>query len=400
MVLVKKSKLHGNIYVPPSKSHSVRAVILASIASGKSTIKNVLMSEDMELLIKCCKQFGAQVEETKEGLEIIGTSEFDLKSNVFDVGNSGLAYRFLSALLFHEKAIITGDASLKKRPIQPLIRALKQLHKNTIEIDGSDSQYVSALIFALLKLKTPKTLLIKNGKEKPFVQMTLSWLDFLRISYEDTGKKITIYPKGNIEAFEYTVPTDFSSASYPIAAALLTGSIQIDHLDFSDSQGDKQLIACFQQMGGNIEISGQSLIASQSELTGIEIDCDPFIDALPLLAVLGCFAKGTTLLYNAKSARFKECDRIACMAKELKKLGAHVQEKEDGLIVYESVIQSGVCHSYLDHRLALSFIVLGLRVGDIEIKDSSWIQKTYPQFIEELEKCGARFEKKLDFVGI
>ncbi|NGX30669.1 MAG: 3-phosphoshikimate 1-carboxyvinyltransferase [Chlamydiae bacterium] len=400
MVFVKTSTLRGTICVPPSKSHSVRAVILASIAFGKSCIKNVLMSKDMELLIKCCCQFGAQIEKTKEGLEIIGANAFDLKHSVFDVGNSGLAFRLLTALLFHEKAIIMGDLSLKKRPIKPLLRALEQLHKNTIEIDGSDSQYVSALIFAILKLKTPKTISIKNRKEKPFVQMTLSWLKFLQIPYEDTDKKITIYPKGSIEAFDYTVPTDFSSASYPIAAALLTGSIQIEHLDFSDSQGDKQLIDCFQKMGGDIEIKGQSVVAKKSELEGIEIDCDPFIDALPQLAVLGCFAKGKTRLYNAKSARFKECDRIACVAKELKKLGANIEEKEDGFIVYESAMQSGVCHSYLDHRLALSFIVLGLRVGDIEIKDIDCMKKTYPQFIERLEKCGACFEKKLDFVGI
>ena len=217
-----------------------------------------------------------------------------------------------------------GDASLMRRPMEPLQEALKAFHRAQVTVEGRDSQMVSGLIFAALFLKEPLTIHVKNPGELPWVNLTLKWLDRLGISYENRDfEEIQVFGKGSIEGFDYTVPADFSSLSYPVAAALLTGrALEISHLDFEDTQGDKALLNVLKEMGARFEKKGGILrVLPNSELQGMAIDVNPIIDALPLLAVIGCFAKGKTTLYNGAIARTKECDRIRATATELKKNG-------------------------------------------------------------------------------
>jgi 3-phosphoshikimate 1-carboxyvinyltransferase len=417
-ILCKKSNLNGTVVVPPSKSHTVRAILLASIAKGTSLIKNMLPSKDLDLLINHCTSFGAQFFPIEGGYKVIGTNgQFSFTKRAFDVGNSGIALRFLSALLAHSSAsfVITGDHSIQtSRPIKPLLSALCQMkaraqpifgdyapcviegpvHNVPVVIDGSDSQYVSALLFASLLFDTPFTLHINEAKEIPFIELSLHWLHFLNIPFKnDKFKTITVYSRGFIDAFEYTVPADFSSASYPIALGLISDScITLENLNFSDVQGDKELIDLFCQMGGDITIENHRLICQKSQLHGMEIDCDAFIDAIPLLAVIGCFAKGKTVLKNAKAARYKECDRIHAISTELKKLGARIEERNDGLVVYRSKLRGGACCTYNDHRMVLSLSVLGLTIGGVELDTIQPIEKTYLKFFESLKQIGAQFE--------
>ena len=190
-----------------------------------------------------------------------------------------------------------------------------------------------------------------------------------------------------IEPFTYTVPADFSSASYPIAAALLTHQeTEIVGLDFSDPQGDKALFDVLEAMGARFERGERSLrVLEDCELQGTTIDLNPIIDALPLLAVIGCKARGKTTLMNGAIARTKECDRIAKMAEELRKMGAQIEECPDGLVIYESRLHGADLESHGDQRLVLALSIAALIAdGPVTISDYTCYTKTFPNFFRAL----------------
>jgi 3-phosphoshikimate 1-carboxyvinyltransferase len=228
--------------------------------------------------------------------------------------------------------------------------------------------------------------------------MTLHWLDRLGIPYERKGYEWYRVEKGSYPGFAYTVPGDFSSAAFPIAAALITNSeLSISNLDFSDPQGDKELISVLRRMGAKIELSqGMVHVKAGSSLQGIDIDVNDMIDAMPILAVVACFARGRTRIYHGAIARQKESDRIHCMATELRKMEADVTEQEDGLEIRRSCLRGACVHSYNDHRLAMALSVAGLGVtGETTVGPSECIEKTYSSFVRDFQKIGAQMETVL-----
>ncbi|MDP1879429.1 MAG: 3-phosphoshikimate 1-carboxyvinyltransferase [Parachlamydiaceae bacterium] len=425
---VNKSILSGNISIPSSKSQTMRALIFALMASGKSLIHNYLHSPDTFSMIEACRSFGAKVTILPYTIEMEGIGgKVSCTADVIYAGNSGIILRFCSALgaLASLPVVVTGDYSIRyQRPIAALIDGLSQLDVQvtsmrgdhfapliiqgpikgrSISIDGSDSQPVSALLIATAFAKEPSEIHVKNPGEKPFVRMTLDWFDRLGINYSQNSYE-HFFIEGNTKyhGFEYTVPGDFSSAAFPIAAALITGSeLTINQLDFSDSQGDKELISIFQKMGGHIEYEDENkriVIKKNSCLKGMAIDVNSMIDAIPILSVVGCFAEGETRLYNGAVARQKECDRIACMKKELESMGGQVQEYADGLLIKKSILHGSTVHSNEDHRVAMSLIVAGLKAeGSTYIHSVQCINKTFPNFIEKMINVGAKMFECKDF---
>lgn len=410
------SFIHGEIDIPPSKSHSQRAILFASLAHGKSVIRHVLASPDILAMINACRSFGAQIEVFYSHLEIKGVDgkPYFIDTNIH-AGNSGQVLRFIGAVagLAEQKIFIQGDASIQnQRPVFPLISGLNQLgciasdegaplvvqgpfQSNEAIIEGFDSQPVSGLLMARAFAPRPLKLIVEHPGEKPWVELTLDWFKRLGIAYQQKNyEEYHLLGHARVEGFEYDVPGDYSSCAFPLVAALLTqGQLQLNHLDGEDVQGDKRLIEILQKMGAKIEILSKEkklMVYSSGPLHGLEIDVNDIIDAIPILAVMGCFAKGRTVLKGAHIARFKESDRIAVMCQELKKLGAKIEETEDGLIIEESSLKRGEVFSHHDHRVAMALAVAGLKIpGGISIHETQCIEKSFPHFKDAMRKIGA-----------
>ena len=364
-------------------------------------------------MIEAVRQLGAHVEVQNETLFIEGfNGKPKPPSEIIDCGNSGLVLRLVGAIsaLTSGYAVFTGDASIKgRRPVKPLLDALSQLGattnfspmivkgpitKQTATLDGGDSQPVSALL--ILGAFGPRAIEIHvtNPAELPWVDLTLHWLEKFSIPFERKGHTFyKLYGRHHLPAFHYKVPGDFSSASFPIAAALLTGSeLTIENLDMNDLQGDKAMIPLLQSMGAKIETTDRSIHVKKSpRLQGARIDLDPFIDALPILAVIACFSSSKTELFNGTIARKKESDRISSIALELKKMGAQIEEKPDGLLIHPTPLKGASLFSHHDHRLAMSLSVAALAAEGLSvIEETNCIAKTYPNFLETFQSLGAK----------
>lgn len=414
---VKKCCLAGKLSLPPSKSHTIRAILLAAFAKGTSLLHHLLDSPDAKCAIQAVRRFGAKVEMTSTGLMIEGVAGSPRTPNdVIDAGNSGQVLRFAGALaaLADGYTVFTGDESIRSnRPIQPLLEGLKGLHAWAVStqengyaplivkgplkagiahLDGQDSQPVSALLMAAAFVEGESEILVQNAGEKPWLALTLSWLDRLGVKYHHQNlESFKIQGKRVRPAFEVTIPGDLSSLAFPLAAALVTKSeILIEHVDLHDVQGDKALIFILQQMGACLEIDSthcQLKVLAKGRLKGLAIDVNDFIDAVPILAVLGCYAEGEVQIINASIARKKESNRLACITTELKKMGACIEETEDGLRVKKSQLKGTCVNSYGDHRLAMSLIVAGLGAeGETEVQGIECINKSYPTFLEDLKR--------------
>lgn len=418
------SHIQGEIEIPSSKSHSIRAILFASLAKGQSTIKKRLDSPDICAAIRACKQFGAKIEERGDDLIITGTNGRFLPPNEpIDSGNSGQVLRFVGAFaaLGEGRTIITGDHSIQtSRPVLPLLSALKQLgaHAKTqdagdfapievsgkalpghVEMDGEDSQPVSAILMLAVFLKGKTTVKVRNPGEKPWIDLTLSWLDRFNVRYvNENHTTYTVHGRGVVDAFNYTVPGDFSSAAFPAAAALISNTpLTLKNMDLSDPQGDKKIFAALEKMGAKINYDPKKrtieIQRNKKDLYGQSLDINDYIDAITILSVIGCFAKNTTHIHNASIARKKESDRIASICKELKKMGAKIDEKRDGLIIYPSKLYGAKLDCYHDHRTAMSLAIAAMNAeGVSQISKVDCISKSYPTFIQDMKKLGAKME--------
>ncbi len=417
-VVIRPSRLRGRILPPPSKSHTLRAILFASFAHGVSTIYNPLDSPDTMAMIAICRQFGASITPIEKGLSIegIGLSR-QLRAGSFDAKNSGIVMRFGAAVaaLFPEKTEWTGDLSMQTiRPMKALFDGLRAfgaqiedangfapftlqgpLTAGEVSIDGEDSQPVSALLIAASLLSGKSTIRVRNAGEKPWIDLTLFWLDRLGVSVERDGYEcFQVTGKGAYKSFEYTVPADWSSALYPIACGLICDAdIVIENLDFSDIQGDKKIVSLLQQMGAvfAVDKEAQTLrVRGPQNLKNIDVDNNDTIDAISLLAAVATHAKGVMRISNSRIARNKECDRIACTQKELEKMGASIEATADGLIISESSLTGDVLECYEDHRMCLSLTCAALRAhGETTLQGTRCVGKTYPTFFKDLQALGA-----------
>ncbi len=414
---VRPSKLSGEVAIPTSKSHTIRSLLFALMAKGKSRIERPLPSPDTVAMLDAIRSLGAVIDMSDNALIVEGVDgKLQPAEDIIQCGNSGQVLRFIGALaaLSPSYTVLTGDLSIRhNRPIKPLLSALTELGalavstrqdgfapiivKGPIQggkatLDGRDSQPVSGLL--MLGAFVPVELHVTNPGEKPWVGLTLDWFKRLAIPYEN--KNFEYYKmKGHthLKAFEYRVPGDFSSAAFPIVAAIITGSeVVIDNIDMSDSQGDKAIIPALKSMGAEFELDGNKLVVKKGKtLKGTKLDINDFIDALPILAVASCFAKGETHIVNAAIARNKESDRIHCIATELKKMGANIEEKPDGLIIHESPLHGAKdLQSHHDHRLAMALSVAALSAqGESVIHGVECVGKSYPVFFQHLAELGA-----------
>lgn len=410
--------LQSELVIPGSKSQSIRALMIALLAEGEARIENLLSSDDSQHAKTVCASLGLEISDQimkSKGLPL-QTSAYNLHS-----GNSGITTCFVLPILglrknSEQEIILDCFDQMRQRSIKPLISALRTLGmkiENDIlplkitgkllggktEVSGVNSQYLSALLLSLPCAPNDSELRVKNLQERPYVELTLAWLRKHNIHYFHERDGIwDIYKiKANQKylAQDVIIPGDYSSASYAIAAAAMRpGRVVLRGLAANDQQGDKRLINILQSMGADIEIQeNQLIICGGKNLQAREIDASDIPDLLPILAVLGTYTSGKTILYNVAHAREKETDRIKSMSEGLKKLGAKIQERADGMIIYQSSLQGAAVNGYEDHRTVMALSVAGLLAeGKTSISTAEAINKTYPGYVEDMKKLGAHME--------
>jgi len=418
---INASKLSGSAYIPSSKSQSIRAILFATMAKGTSTVENYLPSPDIVAMISACRQLGAEIEQHDEALMITGVNGCPkTPDDVIDAGNSGLVLRFIACIagLQDQYIVITGDHSIRhNRPVKPLIEALPKMgvlcesltgngyaplilkgpfKGEQTTLSGEDSQPVSGLLIALAFKQGTTTIKVRHPGEKPWVGLTLKWLDRFAIPYKNNDfVEYQITGKTEISAFSYRVPGDLSSLAFPLVAALLTHSEIIIHdVDMSEPQGDKAIVEVLKKMGARISVNEQEKtlhVHQTEELHGIDVNINDFIDCVTILAVVGCFATGTTKITGAEIARAKESDRIAAITAELRKMGANIEELPDGLIVQNSQLHAATLDSHHDHRIVMSLAVAAFATeGDTVIGDVECVDKSFPNFAKTMQQLGGK----------
>ena len=446
-ILAKKNSLSGNIVVPGSKSHTIRALILASLAEGVSHISNPLPSADCLSASKAIQEIGAKVDFDNENniWTVTGAGKnVHLPSNVVDVGNSGSVLYFFTPICatFEGWSIFTGDSSIRKRPVLHLLEALKQLGANCyvsrpeenappalvqgpikagkVVTDGRLSQYISGLMMASTLIDGKLEIELTDPKEVPYLDMTKYWLESLGVQVEMSSdyKKISVTGPYQLKAFDKAIPSDWEAVAFPLIAALISDSkIVIDNVDGSGTQGDDAIVSVLQSVGADIQwnketsqlfVTGGNRLSTEN-LTDktLRVNLAGFPDAICALAVIACFIEGKTVLEDIGVCRRKETDRIKVMKSELEKLGAKVEEGEDFIAIYghspiladgsenpEFTLHGGNVESYDDHRVAMSLACLGLGLKEGEnviVNDAEGCSVSFPGFFEVMNKINANF---------
>ncbi|MFH1125841.1 MAG: 3-phosphoshikimate 1-carboxyvinyltransferase [Candidatus Altiarchaeota archaeon] len=417
LFVMSSSELSGEVKAPPSKSYTIRAVTAALLADGVSIIKDPLYSEDTRACIMISKSLGAVIKKTDDSLRISGVVGLPKRpSVVLNALNSGTTIRIMTAVssLCGESVTLTGDKSIQKRPIEPMLMALRQLGVNAVSKNGYppvtvegplvggmctmrgdiSSQFVSALLMALPCAKRNSEInIIGELRSKPYVDMTLDVMGRFKVVVKpENHVRYIIQGDQTYRATTYTVEGDYSSAAFLLGAAALTdSSVTVKNLFRTSKQADKMFISMLKQMGVKVYVGeNYTTVQGNGRLKGIDVDLSDSPDLLPITAVLGAFAEGRTRIYNVAHARLKECDRIKAMYTELRKMGASITENPDGLDIQGGQLNGALLEGWKDHRIVMALAIAGLKAeGKTEITDRESIDVTFPNFISLMKTLGA-----------
>ena len=414
---IDKSKLNGRITCPANKSYTHRAIFLAALSDGKSIVKKILRSNDTIATINACRGFGVEVEEIENNVTIKNTINETVQSSMINAENSGTTIRIAIAIaaLSGGDTTLTGDESLRKRPMKPILDALETMGVNTesdggkppIHIDGKikgkeisingdiSSQFTSALLIIAPRL--PDGLIINVEGDlvsKPYVDLTIAIMKKfgVEVEIEDDYKKYVI--KHQIyQPTTFSIPSDFSNLALLLAANVLLGDGLTIEISLGDMpQGDEAIVDILEKLGVNVTLE-DNIITTESPtiLNGGKFDLSNTPDLLPALAILALKSEKPIEIFNVKHARYKETDRIGIISRELKKIGLEIDEKDDGLILKKSSeLHSAELNSEHDHRLFMAFSIAGMFVGECTVSDPEAVKVSYPEFVQDLIDTGAK----------
>ncbi len=414
---VSPSRTVGKVMSSPSKSYTHRAMTLALLAEGRSLLRRPLRGEDTLATLEAVKAFGGVVRE-EEGLSIEGGA-LRCPDDVIDAQNSGTTIRLMAgvASLLPCVTVLTGDESVRRRPMQPLIEALNGLgvrcessrgnglaplivkgpnrgRETSIRGDVS-SQFISSLLLSSA-LKGTDTVIRLTAplRSRPYVDITMEMMSLFGARCERTEEGFMVPGGQRYRPRDYTVPGDFSSAAFPLAAGALTGDVTVRNLDPNDKQGDRSFLDVLKGLGAEVRWSGRDLRCAVGELRGTDIDLGDSPDLFPVVAVLCTQAKGESRIFNASHVRLKESDRIAATTAFLKDMGAEVEETEDGCVVRgKGRLRGAAVSSFNDHRILMAAAVAALVAeGDTIISDGHCHRISYPDFVQDMRSLGARME--------
>ncbi|BDZ68953.1 3-phosphoshikimate 1-carboxyvinyltransferase [Methanobacterium ferruginis] len=431
----KAGQIKGVVKAPPSKSYTHRAFLLACLADGKSYLQDPLYSADTMATLEACQSMGCNIQVERDQCIVQGTAgNLKTPEDVLDIKNSGTTLRFLTTMasLAHGCTVLTGDDSLRTRPMQNLLDALQKLGvkaystrnnglppivikngfnggKTDIKGDVS-SQYISSILLSAPYAQNPVDLkVVGEFKSRPYVEMTLDIMEKFGVHVQQEQENQFHMENQNYLAQDYIIEGDYSSASYLIgAAAILNGNVTVKNLFHDSMQGDKVILDIVKKMGAEIKTKQDQIVikgintekennpTSRRELItgglqGIDVNLENSPDLLPTVAALAAISKGTSHITGVEHARFKETDRVHTMALELGKLGVKVTEEKDGLII-QGGAHGGVVESHGDHRLVMALTLVGLVTGGVRIQNASAYQVSFPNFPQVMEGLGCPVE--------
>jgi 3-phosphoshikimate 1-carboxyvinyltransferase len=419
--------LNARVRVPGSKSLTNRALLVAALADGKTTLTNALFSDDSRYFADSLRRLGFTLDLSPltSHLSIHGLGGRIPASHAeLFVGNAGTAARFLTAMLTlgQGEYVLDGDARMRERPIGDLLDALTQLGARVESKVGArtracppirvlasglpggqatvagdvSSQFLSGLLMVAPYAQAPVELVVERGlNSKPYVDLTLGLMADFGVSVEREGYDcFQIVPQRYRAQAHYAIESDASAASYFFAApAILGGTVRVENVSRRSRQGDIAFLDVLVQMGcvvaegeNWIEVAGPA----SGELRGVDVDMRDIPDTAQTLAVIAPFAYSPTTIRGIASARVKETDRVAAMCAELARLGVPVTEHPNGLTIQPCrEIRPATVRTYNDHRMAMAFALIGLKAPGVEIENPGCVSKTFPNFFEVLEQLRA-----------
>ena len=406
----------GTIRPPGSKSLTNRALVIAALAEGTSRLTGVLDSRDTQVMIDSLRRLGIAVDHSSSDctVDVTGCSG-RLLVNAADLWleNSGTSIRFLTAVcaLGHGRFRLDGNARMRERPIGDLLASLREFGISVASELGTDcppvvltgtglsggtttvnanvsSQFLSAILMAAPCAASPVEIRLAGEMvSEPYVEMTLEVMSQFGVTVDRSEPgRYRIAPQ-SYRGRAYDIEPDASAASYFFAAAAVTGGmVTVEGLSASALQGDIHFVEALERMGCDVTWNPNSITVRGRPLCGIDIDMNAISDTAQTLACVAPFAAGPTRIRNVAHMRHKETDRVGAVVTELVRLGLNVEEHPDGMTIHPGPLHPGTVATYDDHRMAMSFSLLGLRVPGIVIADPGCTSKTYPHFFDDLDR--------------
>jgi 3-phosphoshikimate 1-carboxyvinyltransferase len=407
---VSPSSINGVISAPPSKSYMQRAIAVSLLAKGKSKILYPSYCNDAISALNIAEALGATIVKGEDFVEIDGG--LNLKSNQLNCGESGLGMRMFSpiAALFDKEIFLNGEGTALTRPVNMVETPLKKLgvdvesnngllplkikgpiKNGVVEIDGSiSSQFLTGLLITLPVFEKNSIIEVDNLKSKPYIKMTLDVMYDFGVSVSNFDYQIyKILGNQKYMPTEYAIEGDWSGAAFPLVAAAINGKVTIDHLKVDSFQADRAIIDVLKKAGANIEIDGDKITVSKSELHGFQFDATHCPDLFPPLVALAAHCKGMTSIKGMVRLIFKESDRAKVLKEEFSKLGVQIEVFSDKMIIHGGGVIGGVVHSNNDHRIAMAAATIALKAKrPVIIEDAECVAKSYPNFFEDIQKLG------------
>jgi len=412
----KSGPLNATVTVPPSKSYSVRALLLAAMSSGRTAVSNCLDADDTRYALEALKSLGYDIAGSFQQELFIGP-RITMSANEVPIfiGNAGTAMRFFTGWLAVTpgRFLLQGEARMHQRPIGDLVEVLRQLDAEVEYVEnegfpplrirgkkmrggfdvtisaGTSSQFVSALMLGGATLPDGITLRIRNLASGPYIDITADILETFgaHVTREDDVVRVRA---GQLARSEYRVEGDWSSASYWFAAAAATrGTMRVRGLAVPTAQGDAGFVDILAAMGCVVEVSPEEIVVrGPQQLRGGTFDCNATPDIVPTLAAIAPLADAPVEIVNVANLRVKESDRLATVTSELRRLGATVDERPDSLLIQPGWTDApAVIETHNDHRIAMAFAIAGLARGNVTIGKEQVVTKSYPRFWRTLEEA-------------
>ncbi len=412
------------ISVPGSKSLTNRALLLATLANGTSTLREVLFSDDSRHFIQCVQDLGFETRVDEAGKVVTVTGHGGLvpkKEACQYVGSAGTAARFLAAYLGISEGIYHMDASeqMRKRPMAPLLASLKELGceisfegkegffpftlkshgfgTDTISVDiEHSSQFLSALLIASCLSPKDMHIQVEGSHGMAYIEITRKMMEQfgVRVFVSEDGRTFTIPTGQKYLALNYQIEPDASGAAYFYALAMVLGvPVQVKHVTFDSMQGDVQFLKILEQMGATLkeETSGIILYPPMDGIYhGVDVDMSACSDQAITLAAIAPFADAPTTIRGIGHIRYQECNRMNAIVTELRKMGITCEETDTTITIYPGKPQPCVVDTYDDHRMAMGFTLIGLRAQGIVIDNPGCCKKTFENYFEVLDECNQK----------
>ncbi|QDU95263.1 3-phosphoshikimate 1-carboxyvinyltransferase [Lignipirellula cremea] len=416
--------LVATVRPPGSKSITNRALVCAALAEGRSTLRGALDSEDTQVMLESLRRLGVSVrhDPATAVIEVEGCGgQIPARQAELFVANSGTTIRFLTALvtLGHGTFRLDGVERMRERPIGDLVDTLVQLGARIeceagtgcppvlVQADGLpggsatvagniSSQYLSGMMMTAPCAAADVELNVSGELvSQPYVRMTSAVMASFGVQLTDeAGRRFLIPAPQRYQGRDYAIEPDASAASYFWAAAAITqGRITVTGLSLQALQGDVAFCQVLEQMGCLVEYEADQITVEGRPLHGVDVDMNAISDTVQTLTAVALYAEGPTVIRNVAHNRHKETDRIGDLACELRKLGALVEETEDGLRITPQPLRGASIETYHDHRMAMSMALVGLRTPGVEITNPGCVGKTYPQFFDDLRALTASAPK-------